>query len=130
MRCLRSGAIRIITKILLIITPVFWLFFIWLFPNLLFTDATASQVYDTIYEVAISFLSGYALLQMAEQKDGLLSYKVWILFGVFFYCFCTFFLMNFLNTVLSHQIWFLNNIFNIITYLFYSAGSWRYQEKR
>lgn len=119
---------RLIARTLLFITPVFWILFVVLFPSLLFDETSASQVFDTVYEIAVAFLSGFALLKMVEREESVLVLPgFWILLGIFFYCFCTFFIMGFLNTFLSHQIWFLNNIINILTYIFYSIGLWQRQ---
>jgi hypothetical protein len=129
LRNIRWYWLRSINKILLILAPFFWLFFIQLYPEILFAEKTAGQAYGTIYEICAAFLSGFALLQMVEKEESLLSsFGFWILLGIFFYCFCTFFIMGFLNTILSQQIWFLNNIFNILTYGFYSIGLWKYRK--
>jgi hypothetical protein len=114
-----------ILNVLLYLTPLFWLIFVVLYPNTLFTEATASQVFDTIYEIMAAFLSGYVLLKMVEREDTVLRVPhFWVLMGIFFYCFCTFFIMSFLNTQLSQQIWFLNHIVNILTYLIFSISFW------
>jgi hypothetical protein len=112
-------------NVLLFLTPLFWLIFVVLYPNTLFTEATASQVFDTIYEIMAAFLSGYVLLKMVEREDTVLKVPhFWVLMGIFFYCFCTFFIMSFLNTQLSQQIWFLNHIINILTYLIFCISFW------
>ncbi|HEX5172118.1 MAG TPA: hypothetical protein VFW11_23230 [Cyclobacteriaceae bacterium] len=125
-RNIRSVVFEWILNVLFFVTPLFWLFFIVLFPGALFTQATASQVFDTVYEITAAFFSGFALLKMVEREDAvLLLPNFWILLGIFFYCFCTFFIMSFLNTVLSQQIWFLNHLVNILVYIIFSIGLWK-----
>lgn len=86
--------------------------------------------FSTFYEVAASFLSGFALLSMTERVNHLTkSWKFWLLLGVFFYCFCTFFVMMLLGSQLSLNLWPLNNVINILTYVLYSVGWWRYPDE-
>jgi hypothetical protein len=120
----KAGNVRVIIKVLLWITLLYWL--------LLYTAEPLSPFFqtpgrfDAFYEIVISFLAGLALLQLVEKDDNIVSNPMfWILLGIFFYCFCTFFIMNFITTLISQRIWFLNNIFNIIAYLFYSIGLWK-----
>ncbi len=122
----RSVYAEWILNVLVLVTPFFWLFFVVLFPRVLFTEATASQVFDSVYEIVVASLSGYALLKMVEREDAvLLLPNFWVLLGIFFYCFCTFFIMSFLNTVLSQQIWFLNHIVNVLTYIIFLIAFWK-----
>lgn len=113
--------------ILYLITFLYWigLTFVWL--NFAPSNFTVSQYFVPIYEVPISFISGFILLQMVEKENSVSDKPLfWIILGVFFYCFCTFFIASLLNTQLSLNIWFLHNIFNIITYGFYTVGLWKY----
>lgn len=122
-RCARSRYIKLICKVFFYITPLFWLAFVLLFPSLFPTKDTSSQIFDTVYEIMVSFFAGFVLLEMVETHDSItVQFDFWILLGLFFYCFCTFFMMGFLNTFFSQKIWFMNNIINIIAYLFYSIG--------
>lgn len=124
-----SNSIRIISRAFLYSTLPFWLLCIFVYP-LMMKGASRSAVFDTTYEVIISFLAGLALLQHVEKEESIFSKPVfWFIFGIFFYCFCTFYIMTFLQTFLSHKIWFLNNIFNIISYVFYSLGFWYLKAK-
>jgi hypothetical protein len=120
---LKSTLFLKISRALIWATSIFWVAFVILFPAFLFKEGTSSQLFDTTYEIIAAFLSGFALLQLIEKEETVLSLpRFWILLGIFFYCFCTFFIMGFLNTLLAQKIWFLNNIINIITYGFYSIG--------
>lgn len=125
------GPTEILKKVagfFLVVTP-----FVWIAVQIPFYEAgkTARNIpFDTSYEVAAAFLAGFALLSMAEQEGKLAtSAEFWLILGVFFYCFCTFFLMTFLGSQLSLNLWPLNNIINILTYLFYSLGWWMYRKE-
>jgi hypothetical protein len=118
-------------KVLYFLTVAYWLVLIviWLF----FSPGRFSviQLFDPIYEIMISFLSGFILLQMVEKEDSLSDNPMfWIFIGIFFYCFSIFFIATFLNTKLSEDLWFLHNIFNIITLGFYTLGLWKYYMKQ
>lgn len=105
------------------VTPLLWLTLI--IVRLVFLKESPGQVFDPFYTISVSFLAGLAVLEMVERQDSSNSPIFWILLGMFFYCFCTFFIMGLLNTLISQRIWVLNNIFNIITYGFYSIGLWQ-----
>lgn len=85
------------------------------------------SVFDLYYEITFSFLAGFVLLEMVEKEDAVSDKPMfWIFLGIFFYCFSIFFIATFLNTELSQKLWFLHNIFNIITYVFYTVGLYKY----
>ncbi len=119
-----NATLKLIAKIskgLLIITPIVWI--LGMIIRAGYMNTSPGRVFDPFYEVSVAFLIGFLLLKMVEEMTLISQLPIfWILLGIFFYCFCTFFMMGFLNTVLSQQIWFLNNIINIITYIFYSVG--------
>ena len=114
---------KVVAQALFFITVLFWFVLVVIQPS--FFKTTPGQLFDPFYEVGVAFLSGFTLLQLVERESSVTIIPVfWILLAIFFYCFCTFFIMGFLNTLLSQKIWFLNNIINIITYVFYSIGLW------
>lgn len=124
-----SNAIRKVSYFFLLATLPFWIFCIFIYPAMV-EKALQSAVFDTTYEVIVSFLAGYALLLRVEKETPFFSSSVvWFTLGIFFYCFCTFYIMTFLQTFVSHQIWFLNNIFNIISYALYTLGFWYIKTK-
>ncbi len=92
---------------------------------------TAQSIpFSTSYEVVAAFLAGFALLSLAERDNRLMTlWEFWFMLGVFFYCFTTFFVMTLLGSKLSLNLWPLNNVINILTYLCYSIGWWRYDAK-
>ena len=118
-----SGALVNVVKILILVTVIFWLLFVVTFPTMLFRMGIASRIFDTVYEICVAVYAGFLLLQFVEKKPNVIEQPVfWMVLGIFFYCFCTFFIMGLLHTIVSHEIWFLNNIFNILTYLLYAIG--------
>jgi hypothetical protein len=125
-----SSVNRMFIKTLMVLMSVWWLVFVMLLPGVYFQLGATSRVFSTVYEISSAFFAGFALLRLVEKDDDALSLPdFWFLLGIFFYCFCTFFIMGFLNTILSQEIWFLNNIFNIITYGFYSIGLWKFNKQ-
>jgi hypothetical protein len=91
-------------------------------------ETAQSGSFVTFYEVSTAFLAGFTLLAMAEKGERLYeSWAFWLILGIFFYCFCTFFVMTVLGSRLSLSLWWLNNLVNILTYLFYSLGWWNYR---
>jgi hypothetical protein len=125
----RSKIMQQVVLALALATPFFWIGLVFAFP-LAADTATRGRVFDTFYEIATAFLAGLVLLQMAEKEKSITAVPAfWILAGIFFYCFCTFFMMGFLRTYLSQRIWFLNNIINIFSYLLYSIGFWQLRQQ-
>ena len=119
-----SDFIRNIAKALLYLTLPLWILFIFIFP-LLVKEISRSAAFDTTYYIITSFLAGFALLQLVEnEKSVFTSSSFWFTLGIFFCSFCTFDIMTFLQTILANKSWFLNNVFNIISYAFYSLGFW------
>ncbi|MFM9839497.1 MAG: hypothetical protein ACKVOQ_14605 [Cyclobacteriaceae bacterium] len=126
----KSKPLKLILKSLIFVTILFWIL-IHVLSFLALLEQKPGQLFDPFYEVAVAFMAGFTLLQMVESEDAISRMpNFWILLGIFFYCFCTFFIMGFLNTLLSQKIWFLNNIFNIISYLFYAIGFWKLNQPK
>lgn len=73
--------------------------------------------------VITSFLMGFALLQMAEVKSNIMQEPwFWILSGIFFYSFGSFFIDLLLFTPFGDGIWPIRNGVNIIQYGFFVIG--------
>lgn len=118
-----------VSQLLLIATPLFWIMVVFFKP--ISIKVSASQLFDPYYEVSVAFLASFILLEMVERSNAVTTLPIfWLFLGIFFYCFSTFFLMEFLNTIFSQRIWVLSNIINIITYIFYSVGLWKIQVRR
>ena len=91
------------TLALLVLTPLLWCVVVYVRPA--FVLASGSQIFDPFYEVVAAFLAGFTLLQLVERQPDVIRTPIfWILLGIFFYCFCTFFIMGFLNTLLAQRI--------------------------
>lgn len=77
----------------------------------------------TSSEVMIAFASCFCLLKIVETNQAVFAALIfWILLGVFFYFFSTFFFMSLLATKLGIKIWYLHNLINIATNLIYFVG--------
>ncbi len=69
-----------------------------------------------------SFATAIVILQIIETHRNVgSSIRFWILLGIFFYCFTTYFVMGLLVTKLA-KVWYLHNIVNITTNLIYGFG--------
>jgi hypothetical protein len=118
-----SQILRSVTSKFLYATGPVWIAGFYIYPLFIQGQAARSVPFDTGYEVIVSFLAGFALLHLAEREDELLKTPdFWLLLAIFFYCFCTFFIMSMLGTHLSQSLWPLNNLINITTYILYSIG--------
>jgi hypothetical protein len=109
-----------------VVIPLFWIFCMFFLPLLMKGFNQGSAIFDSCYEVIVAFLAGFAILNLTEENERIFELpEFWILFGVFFYCFGTFFIMIFLKTFLSQKIWFINNIINVISYGIYAVGFYK-----
>ena len=76
-----------------------------------------------VFLVVSAFLMAFALLRIAETREDLLTYSwFWILSGIFFYSFGTFFIDLLSYTDFGTHIWGLRNVVNIIQYGFFVVG--------
>lgn len=118
--------LKFIDRIGLALAVPFWVSVNFLYPFIVGGITYRSAPFVTTYEVIVSFLTGYLLLEMIEDgKPNFNSVNFWLILAIFFYCFSTFFLMSFLETIISQKIWFMNTIINNITYVLYSIGLWK-----
>jgi hypothetical protein len=78
--------------------------------------------FKIVTQLAIAFTSCFLILKMVEKKEDFSrNLVVWILLGVFFYCFCTYFILGTLVLVIANT-WFSHNLVNITTNLIYCIG--------
>ena len=78
--------------------------------------------FKTSTQVLIAFASCFAILRLVEiTEDISRDVVVWVLIGIFFYCFCTYFILGTLVFVLDNT-WFSHNLVNITTNLIYCIG--------
>lgn len=103
-------------------------FFLWsmafLIPfwalRFLYLDAMA--IYRTTFEVIVAFGACFSLIQMVEIRKEVADQLIfWLLLGIFFYCFGTFFFMGVLISKLG-KIWYVHNIINTLTNVIYFIG--------
>jgi hypothetical protein len=65
----------------------------------------------------------HCLLSRVEKEEGIeKQLPFWLLLGSFFYFFCTFFFMNFLNSRFGLNLWYARNIIGILTNLLFAWG--------
>ncbi len=102
-----------------------------LFPlfGLMWIISTLSTEYigffRTIVGVIVAFLSGFLLLELVEAKKSKgFPIIFWIILGVFFYNFCTFFIMALINTEAGLKVWWIQNSINITTNVIFGVGFW------
>jgi len=115
----RLGMISIV-----IIVPL-WFILEWVIPlNWLKIEHTIELAYfQALYRILVSFLAGYTLLQLNEkQEEHFLVSAYWLVGGILLYNFATFFIMILQRVDLAAKVWYLHNVMNIITYIFYSVG--------
>ena len=95
-----------------------------------FRPSALNSLMDGVFLASISFLSAFALLQIAERVSNILSYPwFWILSGIFFYCFGSFFIDLMLGIGFMDDIWGMRNMVNIIQYIFFITGLCLYSGK-
>ena len=122
--------IRSVGRIVMVINAC-WICY--LFINGITVSGTISRLtfFDAFYQTAVSFLSGFVLLAIIEKEEK--PHKLpafWILIGMFVYCFSTFFIFVMKSSVaqeFADKLWPVHDVVNIITYLLYSIGLWKYR---
>ena len=79
--------------------------------------------YSTSYNIAVAFLTGFALLKLGETGASIKQMPMfWILMGLFVYSFCTFFITSLFDTELRDNIWFFKNTIAFVSYLIFTKG--------
>jgi hypothetical protein len=122
--------VKNISRFSALVSPIFWGGCVFVLPWII-AGNRGSAVFDSSYEIVVAFLTGFSLLSLSEKNEKLTQhYQFWLLLALFFYCFGTFFVMIFIKTILSQQIWFINNIVNVITYGLYGIGLWKLKENK
>ncbi|MEO7991387.1 MAG: hypothetical protein ABI663_17680 [Chryseolinea sp.] len=117
-------------KLFFFISFPLWIVCLFIIPGLVILEMPGIAFFNLIYEVAISFLAVHVLLKFIESSRQISAIPAfWFFLGVFFYCFTTFFLMSFIDSSVGKKIWWSHNVFNMITYLFYSISLWKAHTK-
>jgi hypothetical protein len=101
-------------RLWIVLIPVWMLGII--YKDVLIVCRTSSQV-------LLAFVSCFCLLEIVEKRSLIAKDLIfWILLGIFFYFFSTFFFMSLLATQLDLKVWYLHNLLNIATNLIYFWG--------
>lgn len=103
-------------------------FFMWSIAILIpfwalrFLYLDAMGVYMSAVQVFVAFGACFSLIQVVETKKEVTEQLIfWLLLGVFFYCFGTFFFMGILISKLG-KIWYAHNVINILANVIYFIG--------
>jgi hypothetical protein len=100
-----------------------------LFGSYLFTPNIhwLIAIFNMAYQVVIAFLAGRYLLKEIEQSEAATERTgFWIVLGIFFYCFATFFLMGTIALTSADWVWDpFHNTINMATYGIYAFGFWK-----
>jgi hypothetical protein len=100
-----------------------WIVAIPLWALALFMGKDAITIFKVTSQVIVASLSSFCLLKFIEKSEAVIKQiTFWLLIGVFFYNFCTFFFMSLLASQTGWNLWYIHNITNILTNLIYAAG--------
>ena len=105
------------TKIFMGISFLYWL--------VVLAHHPAFSGYYIFYGVSLAFFSGFLVLEIVERnKEERFPLTFWLTFGIFFYNLSTFFIKGLLNSQIAVQLWFLQNLVNIVTNVIFAMGFW------
>jgi hypothetical protein len=78
--------------------------------------------FKTSTQILIAFVSCFFILRLVEKTEDISrNLTVWLLMGIFFYCFSTYFILGMLASVFA-KAWFSHNLANITTNLIFFIG--------
>jgi hypothetical protein len=81
------------------------------------------SIFIIIYQAFLVFYCAKEILCLCENENRIiLSPLYWIHTGIFFYSIGTFFIMGFLSNPILHNMYYINNIVNIVTHLLFLIG--------
>jgi hypothetical protein len=118
--------LRSVTKSKVMRNTIKWVFFglalLWVAH--LFVNSVMNHL-KLFLGISYAFAAGYIVLELIEnkQQEGL-PILFWLVFGIFFYHFCTFFIMGMITTSTGNSIWWMHNAINITTNVIYAVGFW------
>jgi hypothetical protein len=105
-------------KLLIILAPL-WL----IFDNVLYGFPVYSTLYDIVYLILLSLICGFSCITIIESEMNTIEWSyLWILIGIFLYAFGTFFISSIFEKELRLNIWFIQNVLNMVTYLLFAKG--------
>lgn len=80
-------------------------------------------LFSTSYNILAAFLYAWLMLRMVESDTLVLRKPVfWYMASTFFSAFCSYLLQALISDEVHQRIWFLNGIFNSITYILAFIG--------
>src|SRR5690606_4811202 len=84
----------------------------------------AIAIFNMVYQIVIAAFCGRNLLRKVETTPEPSSDATfWLHFGIFFYCFTTFFLMGIIGVSAKYKLWDpYHNTINIVTYIVYACA--------
>lgn len=89
------------------------------------------SIYSSMIHVAEAFLSAFLLLSLSEKDPFILkSPWFWVLSGIFFFAFGSFFIDMLHNTIVVSEVYFLRNIVSIFKCIFFIGGSYLFLKKK
>jgi hypothetical protein len=107
---------------LVVCTVVFWFLSYVILHNAFQEVSALSPYYDRISYMVVAVISAFLLLKMTESGKQSSSAMIWLLIGVFFYHFCSSFIMSLVGNIFTSKVWFMNNLFNVLTMLIYTKA--------
>lgn len=90
-----------------------------------------SSLFDTMAVIVTSFIAAAALVNMVKDEMELTKNPIfWFTLAVFFYTFCTYFIVSFIaNVSYREKLWWIHNLANICAYFIYAYGFWLSSKK-
>ncbi len=105
-------------KILIILLSLLWLVLVPI-SSLIF-GKTYLSIYELVSNVLLSFGTAFIILKYIEEGGhSFFKSEFWIVFGIFFYHFSTFFIVSFLETKIGNSVYVIHNLMNIFTNLIF-----------
>ncbi|HKR05450.1 MAG TPA: hypothetical protein VJY62_12520, partial [Bacteroidia bacterium] len=76
--------------------------------------------FSFIYQITASTFATAAILKFIEVKENVMQEPdYFFLIGIFFYCFCSFFIDFFIGEEIAKKIWWIHDLANCISYLIF-----------
>jgi hypothetical protein len=98
----------------------FWILVFVILRENWFLSSTMSSVYDPSYHLIVAVFSAIILLNMTKSGKRSPRSMVWLMIGVFFYNFCSFYVSSFIDSSITKEVWFIYSSLNIMTMFIYA----------
>lgn len=111
----KSNIVKKTIYVFVCLSFLFWILSVFFQP--------AFSAYYIFTEVTIAFFAGFLVLEIIENKETTeMPLNFWIVFGIFFYNLCTFFIKGLIEKEISEKLWFVENLVNIATNVIFAVG--------